>query len=72
MTTKNTPTSNHRADPDTESAGYALQVEIDTQPDPKTTLIDYSGLDFKEMLAACPIDDIDLARNPEPPRPVEL
>jgi hypothetical protein len=57
---------------DAESAGYALQAEIDAQPDPKTTLIDYSGLDFKQMLAACPIDGIDLTREPEYPREVEL
>lgn len=32
--------------------------------DPRETLIDYSGLNFKEMLMACPIDDIDLTREP--------
>ncbi len=40
--------------------------------DPRKTLIDYNGLNFKEMLMACPIDDIDLIREPEPPCPVEL
>ncbi len=40
--------------------------------DPRKTLIDYSGLNFKEMLMACPIDDIDLTREPEYPREVEL
>ena len=40
--------------------------------DPRKTLIDYSGLNFKEMLMACPIDDIDLAREHEYPREVEL
>ena len=40
--------------------------------DPKKTLIDYSGLNFKEMLMACPIDDIDLTREPEYSREVEL
>ena len=40
--------------------------------DPRKTLIDYSGLNFKEMLLACPIDDIDLTREPEYPREVEL
>ena len=72
MTTKITPTSNHGTNPDAESAGRALQAAIDAQPDPKTTLIDYSGLDFKQMLMACPIDDIDLTREPEYPRGVEL
>ena len=38
---------------------------------PKTTLIDYSGLNFKEMLLACPIDGVDLTREPEYPREVE-
>ena len=45
--------------------------------DPRKTLIDYSGLNFKEMLMACPIDDIDFIREdliwePEYPREVEL
>ena len=40
--------------------------------DPRKSLIDYSGLNFKEMLMACPIDDIDLTRDPEYPREVEL
>ncbi len=40
--------------------------------DPRKTLIDYSGLNFKEMLMACPIDDIDLTREPEYPREMEL
>lgn len=40
--------------------------------DPKKTLIDYSGLNFKEMLMACPIDDLDLARGLEYPREIEL
>ena len=35
--------------------------------DPRKTLIDYSGLNFKEMLMACPIDDIDLSRNSRNP-----
>lgn len=72
MTTKITPSTNHCADSDAESAGRALQAAIDAQPDPKTTLIDYSGLDFKQMLMACPIDDIDLTRELEFPRELEL
>ena len=40
--------------------------------DPRKTLIDYSGLNFKEMLMACPIDDIDVTRELEYPREVEL
>ena len=40
--------------------------------DPRKTLIDYSGLNFKEMLMACPIDDVDLTRETEYPREVEL
>ena len=33
---------------------------------------DYSSLNFKDLLAACPIDDLDLTRSDEPPREVEL
>lgn len=40
--------------------------------DPKAAPIDYRGLDFKEMLAACPVDGLDLERRPEPPRPVAV
>ncbi len=40
--------------------------------DPRKTRIDYSGLNFKEMLMACPIDGIGLTREPEYPREVEL
>ncbi len=40
--------------------------------DPRKTLIDYTGLNFKEMFMACPIDGIDLTREPEHPREVEL
>lgn len=32
----------------------------------------YRSLNFKEFLAACPIDGIDLKREPEYPREVEL
>lgn len=32
----------------------------------------YCSLDFKEFLAVCPIDGIDLTREPEYPRDVEL
>ncbi len=32
----------------------------------------YRSLNFKEFLAACHIDDIDLTREPEYPREVEL
>ena len=39
--------------------------------DPRKTLIDYSDLNFKEMLMACPIDDIDLSRGtPNPENPI--
>ena len=32
----------------------------------------YRSLNFKEFLAACPIEGIDLTREPEYPREVEL
>ena len=40
--------------------------------DPRKTLIDYSDLNFEEMLMACPIDDLDLTREPEYPREAEM
>ena len=40
--------------------------------DPNAAPIDYRGLDFKEMLAACPVDGLDLERKPEPPRSVRV
>ena len=62
-----------------------LPVHLDDEPvditelgktvislDPRKTLIDYSGLNFKEMLLACPIDDIDLERRSDSPRAMEL
>ena len=32
----------------------------------------YRSLNFKELLAVCPIDDFDFTREPEYPRDVEL
>ncbi len=46
--------------PIAESARSTIQISIDDQPASKTTLTDYGGFDFKETLAACPIDGIDL------------
>lgn len=55
--------------PRSNGSGQALPTAL---PDPSAALIDYFGLDFKEMLTACPIDGLDLERSPEPPRPVAL
>lgn len=53
------------------SSGGGQTLSIAWQ-DPSAALIDYRGLDFKEMLAACPVDGLDLERKPEPPRPVAV
>lgn len=41
-------------------------------PEGQPAAADYAGLDFKEMLAACPLEGIDLARERELPRDVAL
>ena len=51
------------------NSGAALSI---AWQDPNAGLIDYRGLDFKEMLAVCPVDGLDLERRPEPPRPVTV
>jgi hypothetical protein len=33
---------------------------------------DYAGMNFKELLEAAPLEDIDLTRRKDPPRDVEL
>ena len=58
--------------PDGEMVGITELGKKVIAMDPRKTLIDYSGLNFKEMLMACPIDDIDLTREPEYPREVGL
>jgi len=58
--------------PDGELIGVTELGKRAIAMDPRKTLIDYSGLNFKEMLMACPIDGIDLTREPEYPREVEL
>lgn len=58
--------------PDGELIGVTELGKRVITMDPRKTLIDYSGLNFKEMLMACPIDGIDLTREPEYPREVEL
>ena len=58
--------------PDSELIDITELGKMVIAMDPRKTLIDYSGLNFKEMLMACPIDDIDLTRDLEYPREVEL
>lgn len=41
-------------------------------PECQPTAANYAGLDFKEMLAACPLEGIDLVRERELPRDVAL
>ena len=38
----------------------------------ESLLQDYEDMDFKELLAACPIDKIELIRTPDFPRVSEL
>lgn len=66
------------------SVSYSMSVgsgSVHPNPDKNKPLTDeererirqyYRSLNFKELLAVCPIDDIDFTREPEFPRDVEL
>ena len=73
MTTKNHPTI--------PTSAHADYDPLHSNPDKSKPLTDeererirkyYRSLNFKEFLAACPIDGIDLTREPAFPREVEL
>lgn len=72
MTVNDDQQSSVSVSPDGISVGVTELGKAVIALDPRTKPIDYSGLNFKEMLLACPIDDIDLERQPEPPRPIDL
>lgn len=72
MTDSNYKPASHPTLPDGEMVDVTEHGKKVIAMDPKKTLIDYSGLNFKEMLMACPIDDLDLTREPEYPRETEL
>ena len=55
--------------PASSGGGQTLPVAL---PNYEAMLIYYRGLDFKQMLAAGPVDGLDLERSPEPLRPVAL
>ena len=72
MTDNNYEHVSHSIQPDGEMVDVTEHGKKIIAMDPRKTLIDYSGLNFKEMLMACPIDDLDLTREPEYPREAEL
>ncbi|MYC32574.1 MAG: hypothetical protein F4X64_05290 [Chloroflexi bacterium] len=72
MTDNNYKHVSHSILPDGEMVDVTEHGKKIIAMDPRKTLIDYSGLNFKEMLMACPIDDLDLTREPEYPRDMEL
>ena len=72
MTDRNYKHVRHSVVPDGELVDVTEHGKKIIAMDPRETLIDYSGLNFKEMLMACPIDGIDLTQEPEYLREVEL
>ena len=72
MTDNNYKHVSHSILPDREMVDVTEHGKKIIAMDPRKTLIDYSGLNFKEMLMACPIDDLDLTRELEYPREMEL
>ena len=67
MTTKNIQSIDNRTDSDAGSNDTPL-----TDEERESVREYYRSLNFKEFLAVCPIDGIDLTREPEYPRDVEL
>ena len=71
MTTQNPDSIVHSVEP----RSYPVPADP-TEPltdEERERLIEhYRSMNFKEFLAACPIDGIDLTREPEHPREVEL
>ena len=71
MTDNNDQHAGHPVQPDGALTDVTELGKRVIAMDPRKTLIDYSGLNFKEMFLACPIDDIDLSRNiPNPENPI--
>ena len=71
MTTKNPSPVTHSVEPPSDPVP-ANSTEPLTVEERERTREHFRSLNFKEFLAACPIDGINLTREPELPRPVEL
>ena len=71
MTTQN-PYSVVRSVEPLSDPGTANSTEPLTNEERERLLEHYRSMNFKEFLAACPIDGIDLTRELEYPREVEL
>ncbi len=54
------------------NGAYTLAPKESEAPEPETLPKDYDALDFKELLAACPLDGIELTRASELPRAADL
>ena len=71
MTTQNPDPIVHSVEPLSDPVS-ASRTEPLTDEERERLLEYYRSMNFKEFLAACPIDGIDLTREPEYPREVEL
>ena len=71
MTTQNPDSIVHSAEPCSGQVPVS-RTEPLTGEERERLLEHYRSMDFKEFLAVCPIDGIDLTREPEYPREVEL
>ena len=71
MTTQNPDSIVNSVEPCSDPAP-ADPTEPLTGEERERLLEHYRSMNFKEFLAACPIDGIDLSREPEYPREVEL
>ena len=71
MTTKNNARAGHPATTDNQHPGNSASKPL-TDEERYRIREYYRSLTFKELLAACPVDGIDLTRNRELPREVEL
>jgi hypothetical protein len=71
MTTKNNPRAGHPATTDNQHNGNSASEPL-TDEERDAIREYYRSLTFKELLAVCPIDGIDLMRSRELPRSTEL
>ena len=71
MTTQNPVSIVNSVEPRSDPVPADLTEPL-TGEERKRLLEHYRSMNFKEFLAACPIDGIDLTREPECPGEVEL
>ena len=71
VTTQNPDSIVHSAEPRSDQIPASLTEPL-TNEERERLLEHYRSMNFKEFLAACPIDGIDLTREPEHPREVKL